>query len=375
MDEWYQVEGLMNQFENYPKNEKYYKGISLTEAKTYLDDAIKKFKYRKNDNSLEDPTRTPKDLGDFFHKSKEEAKIHLKEIRDTLLNCQTKRMVEALRKDDLKQCYYFQIQNFFKHNRKEYKSIYIDNPKQFYDRFIAIAHRFRTYNRHKRKEFIYEELLKHKNKEVFDDLAEIQPEHEQKKVEIKRLKISRDYLNTKERFFETLDKYERSFKNELESEETKININQKRINLRQEIIEKFEKLAKDEEISFGKVYDRNATLEFIKENSDSLTKTKVEQYENFIDTENRERNENPVQIKLRKKVKEYQEELLSMIQENKWLINSDYYDKMLFEDLRWMDVTTLRVKYRQISKSQRRYFEKERSAIEKSEKEIKEGYK
>ncbi|RDY60020.1 hypothetical protein [Flagellimonas nanhaiensis] len=351
--EWYEAKDFINKIKGYPENEKYSKGISLS-----LSEAEEYHVMKERDN--------------YFSKNKTEAKKYLQKIRDTLLNRQTKRMVEALRKDDLKQCYYFQIQNFFKHNRKEYKSIYIDNPKQFYDRFIAITHKFRIYNRHKRKEFVYEELLKHKNKEVFNDLAKIKPNYEQKVDSLKRLRVGMDYLNTKELFFEALDKYTKSFKNELESEDVNYYINKERIELRKEIISELENLAaKDEEITFSKVYDRNATLEFIKQNSDSLIKTKVERYENLIDTK-MDGSEDKVQGEFRKKVEEYQNELLTMIRKDKWLIDSDIYDKTLYDNLVLMDVTDLRAEYSKISKSQRRYFERERNAIEKTEKEIKE---
>ena len=142
-------------------------------------------------------------------KNKNEKNKAIRTYNDRLTKNQTDEIFDKLNqpKNRQKLLIYREIQKYFTKNHIEYNQTYVENPKLFYDRFVDIAYNFRAFNRDKRKKFIYQKILNHKNKEVYDSIAKYLPHYERLQTTRKEDSIKREYLFVKKELIESIDEY------------------------------------------------------------------------------------------------------------------------------------------------------------------------
>ncbi len=325
----------------------YHKGITVNEAEKLLENTnwinnskmdlegrLKSESDTSKMDSLKRQLKFKNNILTVFSQSQTEAEKCKNLIIDGILKRQTDKLEDGLRSDTLRTLQYFEILNFFTKNRKEYKSKYIYNPKAFYDRFKDLSYQFRALNRNKRKQFIYDKVLRHRNKQVYDSIGKYLPDYDKSRKKVKEITLLREYLGIKRNLFEKIDEY-------TQLHWTNYFYNQKK-----------EWRDANNKRNF---WDK---AEYIRDNYDSifpLMDWDLDKKKNYRRSD-----------KLISEISSLENEILELNRKYRTQIITDTYDEELVANIENLDERALAGVYNFISDSQYNFFEGEEKKLQKS---------
>jgi len=294
---------------------KFYSCLTKNEIRTIIEEAIEDEvkESHEEDRPTESAMKNERDdnlanILEIFSKDVQAATREKEKIFDNIMAAEKVRL-EKYYEDDVRYAQDVTTISHFTKTRKEFKNKYRNDPVVFYDNFKSIIENFRVYRRVKRLDWIYEELLRLKNKEVYEELATLSDDYLLLEQDISKLDKDTEYVYKKTKFFEDLESLRRA-------------------------IGYLKKM--DEE---DRPYTIAGTKTYLENDSDTISERYVNIKELFDEIYDSTKN-----VSLKKEIRSKVDDILHMLNNNKFLIKNPF-DKIFYEDLHSMEISAIIDKY------------------------------